>query len=298
MSDKRKARRKRSLNREIPELTDYLHRGAKVLDVACGSGSITMDVADAVRPGEVTGVARTSKDLESARKLHEERSYVDNLTLQVSDAHELELSDNTFDIVYSHTVMHFLYDPVASLKEQRRVTKKGGWVISSGVHDYRLVRRYPECPAWEAVWDAFGVHYENRFQEFRSSGKSAAEYHQYLIESNPSWLIYFDLHSGTKCAGWFAKAGLSDLDVRVKINKAHYATSEGMELSFLDMLRPSEDDADSPGWQQRIHEIELMVKQGLIDEQTLDAAEEEARQWYQNPEAFYFYPYVWVAGRA
>ena len=131
MSDKPKVTRKRNLNRDIPELMDFLHRGAKVLDIACGNGSITMDVADAVVPGEVAGVARTSKDLETAWELHDERSYVDNVTFKVSDAHELDFPDSTFDIVYSHTVVHFLLDPVASLKEQLRVTKKGGWVIAS-----------------------------------------------------------------------------------------------------------------------------------------------------------------------
>ena len=170
-------------------------------------------------------------------------------------------------------------------------------LLRQGVRDYRLVRRYPECPAWEAVWDAMVVFYEKRRQEFLLSGKSAAVYTQYLVERNPSWLVYADLHSGTKCASWFAKAGLSDLDVRVKPDATHHATFAGKK-TFLDLLRPSENDADSPVWQQRIHDYELMVRQGLIDEQTIDAAEEEARQWYQDSEAFFFYPLVWVAGRA
>lgn len=298
MKDRPKAVRNRSLDHDVPELREYLFPGARVLDVACGNGSITMDVADAVKPGEVTGVARVAKDLTNAFELHEERSYVDNVTFQVSDAHSLDFRDNTFDIVYSHTVMHFLLDPVASLKEQRRVAKKGGWVIASGVRDYRLVRRYPECPAWEAVWDAVKIFYNNRLQEYVASGKTAAQYTQYLSEQNPSFMVYADFHSGTKCAGWFSKAGLADLEVRVKPDYVHFASKEGAEKSFLDILLPSEDDDESPGWQQRTQDFEVMIKKGLLDEQTLDSAEKEARQWYQNEDAFFFYPLIWVAGRA
>lgn len=46
----------RTLDEAAPELRPYLKPGAMVLDVGCGVGSITLDVAQAVDPGEVVGV--------------------------------------------------------------------------------------------------------------------------------------------------------------------------------------------------------------------------------------------------
>ena len=300
MGSEPKKSRDRSLERDVPELKDYLHRGAKVLDVGCGSGTITNDVAEAVRPGEVFGVNRSAEQVETAIERLEERSYIDNVTYQASDAHALDFPDDTFDVVYSHTTIHFFLDPVAALKEQRRVAKKGGWVIASGVRDYRLVRRYPPCPAWEKTWEAIKALYDTRLNEFRSSGTSAAEYTQLLNDCNPSWLVYFDMHSGTKCTGWFTKAGLRDLDVRGKLDVATFIGSDKSVSGFLDILRPMEanEDTSGPAWEQRTLDYEQMISQGLLDEQTVKKAEDEARRWYHDPDAFFFYPLIWVAGRA
>ena len=294
----KKIRSYRSLDRDVPELREYLHRGAKVLDVGCGISTITCDVAEAVWPGEVVGVDRIVEKIESAVERLEEPSYPKNVTYRVGDAHVLDFPDDTFDVVYSHTVVHFLLDPVTALKEQRRVTKKGGWVIASGVRDYRLVRRYPACPAWEKVWEAITTYYGSRLEEFLSSGKSAPEYTQYLNDKNPSELVYFNMHSGTKCPDWFVKAGLKDLDVRVKLGAAHFAGVERKEPSFLDLLRPRKIDENTPVWQQRSLDFEQMISQGLLDEEMVVQAEEEALSWYANPDAFYFYPLIWVAGRS
>ena len=59
----------RSLENTFPQLIDYLPKGKKILDVGCGPGTITLDVAGIVSPGIVTGI-----DLEkliSAAKLLE-----------------------------------------------------------------------------------------------------------------------------------------------------------------------------------------------------------------------------------
>ena len=154
------------------------------------------------------------------------------------------------------------------------------------------------CPAWEKVWEAITTYYGSRLEEFLSSGKSAPEYTQYLNDKNPSELVYFNMHSGTKCPDWFVKAGLKDLDVRVKLGAAHFAGVERKEPSILDILRPRKIDENTPVWQQRSLDFEQMISQGLLDEEMVVQAEEEALSWYANPDAFYFYPLIWVAGRS
>ena len=42
----------------------------------------------------------------------------------------------------------------------------------------------------------------------------------------------------------------------------------------------------------------LMIAIGLLDQETLERATEEARAWYKDPGAFQFWPEVFAAGRA
>ena len=46
----------RSLETMFPELKTYLTAGARVLDVGCGPGNLTLDVAQEVHPGSVIGI--------------------------------------------------------------------------------------------------------------------------------------------------------------------------------------------------------------------------------------------------
>ena len=117
----------RTLERDIPELKAYLWPGAQVLDIGCGSGTITLDVAAAVCPGEAIGVDPDDGQVKVAREWLTQHPGAGNVSFQVADSHALDFPDNKFDLVYSHTVVHFLLDPVAALKEQKRVTKPGGW---------------------------------------------------------------------------------------------------------------------------------------------------------------------------
>jgi len=47
---------RRGLNATFPQLKEYLAVGQDVLDVGCGPGTITLDVAEAVASGNVCGV--------------------------------------------------------------------------------------------------------------------------------------------------------------------------------------------------------------------------------------------------
>ena len=68
-----------------PQLGSYLRPGLKVLDVGCGPGPVTLDVALVVRPGSVIGVDSAERLIEAAKALAEELQ-VDNATFQVGSA--------------------------------------------------------------------------------------------------------------------------------------------------------------------------------------------------------------------
>ena len=49
------------------------------------------------------------------------------MTFQVADAYELPFADDAFDVVHAHQVLQHLTDPIAALREMRRVTRPAGW---------------------------------------------------------------------------------------------------------------------------------------------------------------------------
>lgn len=130
-------------------LIDRLQPGMSVLDVGCGPGSITLDLAELVAPGQVIGLDRTDAPLGTARAAAEQRG--DQRTIfQVGDVAALPFDDATFDVCHAHQVLQHLGDPVAALREMMRVTKPGGWVAARDA-DYAAMAWYPQVPELE-LW--------------------------------------------------------------------------------------------------------------------------------------------------
>jgi SAM-dependent methyltransferase len=115
---------------------------AKVLDVGCGPGTITTDLADRVPRGHVTGIDAAQAVIEQARELAEDRTNVDFAT---GDVYALDYPDGAFDVVHAHQVLQHLGDPVRALREMGRVAKPGGLVAVRDA-DFGGMTWYPELP--------------------------------------------------------------------------------------------------------------------------------------------------------
>lgn len=96
-----------------------------VLDVACGPGLVVCAFARVVR--NATGIDLTPAMLERARDLAAERG-VTNVAWQVGDVLPLPFADASFSIVVSRFAFHHFQDPLAVLREMRRVSAPGGRV--------------------------------------------------------------------------------------------------------------------------------------------------------------------------
>ncbi|MEV0945630.1 methyltransferase domain-containing protein [Rhodococcus sp. NPDC049939] len=130
-----------------------LRSGMTLLDVGCGPGTITADLAGLVAPGVVTAVEMNDEALNLARAEFAKRG-VPNAKTAVSDIHALDFPDATFDVVHAHQVLQHVSDPVQALREMKRVCKPGGIVAASDA-DYGTFTWYPETPEldrWLALY--------------------------------------------------------------------------------------------------------------------------------------------------
>jgi len=96
------------------------------LDVACGPGLLACAFARVVR--HAVGIDLTPAMLDQARKTQSEQGLT-NVTWQQGDVTALPFPDVHFSIVSSRFAFHHLLEPLAALKEMRRVCKSGGRVV-------------------------------------------------------------------------------------------------------------------------------------------------------------------------
>src|SRR5271169_711122 len=134
-------------------LLPRLAPGARVLDVGCGPGTITADLAARVPSGEVVGIDAAADVLHGARQEAERRGQA-NVRFETGDVYQLAFSDGSFDVVHAHQVLQHLSDPVAALAEMRRVCRPGG-LVAARDGDYGAMFWYPAEPGmteWQALY--------------------------------------------------------------------------------------------------------------------------------------------------
>jgi len=96
------------------------------LDVACGPGLLACAFARVAR--HATGVDMTPAMLEQARKQQEAKG-LSNVSWQQGDSYALPFPAAQFSIVSSRFAFHHFQEPLAALKEMKRVCKLGGRVV-------------------------------------------------------------------------------------------------------------------------------------------------------------------------
>jgi ubiquinone/menaquinone biosynthesis C-methylase UbiE len=131
-------------------LAPHLRPGMRLIDCGCGPGSITVDLAQAVAPGETIGIDLRERALTHGRALARERGTA-NVTFQTASVYELPYVNDSFDAAFACAVLQHLTDPPAALKEIRRVLRPGG-VIGIVDGSSTITFRHPTSPLLER-WD-------------------------------------------------------------------------------------------------------------------------------------------------
>ncbi|RAL60916.1 hypothetical protein DID88_010241 [Monilinia fructigena] len=105
----------------------HLNPTSRILDLGCGPGSITTDVALLIPRGSIIGLDAGPTVVDIANAKAKELG-LSNCSFQVGDVMKLPFDDEKFDVVYTHQLLIHLPDPVAAIKEMKRVCKVGGFV--------------------------------------------------------------------------------------------------------------------------------------------------------------------------
>ncbi len=137
-----RSHRWRTAENSAAHLLPRLKSGDTLLDIGCGPGTITADLATKVTPGRVTALEPTGPALDLARAEITRRGLT-NVDFAVGDVHRLNFADDTFDVVHAHQVLQHVGDPVAALREMRRVARPGG-LIAVRDSDYAGFTWFPD----------------------------------------------------------------------------------------------------------------------------------------------------------
>ena len=103
-----------------------LRPGETVLDVACGTGLVTLQAAQAVGPqGRVIGVDLSARMVQAAEQRAHARG-LHNTRFARMDAEQLALADASSDVALCALGLMYLPEPEQAVREMARVLRPGG----------------------------------------------------------------------------------------------------------------------------------------------------------------------------
>jgi SAM-dependent methyltransferase len=114
-------------------LLPHLRPGMTLLDLGCGPCTITVGLAEAVAPGSAVGVDREPSLPEGAT----------GVEIVTADVHRLPFPDASFDAIYASALLQHVPEPLAVLREARRVARPSA-VIGVVDTDWGSQIRYPD----------------------------------------------------------------------------------------------------------------------------------------------------------
>jgi SAM-dependent methyltransferase len=178
-----------------PQFASFADLGypSHILDVGCGTGILSLELATRFPEARVTGIDPSSSFLAAAALLNPKN---ERLTFHEADAMALCYPSESFDAVLSLLVLNFVADPVQAAREMVRVTKPGGLVAAS-VWDYpggfTFVRMFADTAA---ALDQSGEDYRAKQMSalFTGPGELATEWTRLRLQdvAQASLLIRMD----------------------------------------------------------------------------------------------------------
>ncbi|MHA7189164.1 methyltransferase domain-containing protein [Arthrobacter sp. MDT2-16] len=236
-------------------LEPLLEAGLDVLDVGCGPGSITAGFADLVAPGSVVGIDSSADVIAQAAEAHADLA---NAAFRVGNVYDLDAPDESFDVVHAHQLLQHLADPVAALREMRRVVRPGG-LVAAREADFGAMTWFPAVDELDEWRELYGT----------------------LARGNGG-----EPDAGRRLPGWAAAAGFADIEV--SSTSWVYATAEDRRVHAESWAQRVLHSAFAG----------QTLERGLADQQTLDRLAEGWRRWSRMDDGVFLVPSVEILARA
>jgi 2-polyprenyl-3-methyl-5-hydroxy-6-metoxy-1,4-benzoquinol methylase len=139
-----RSHRWRTAENSAAYLLPHLRAGQQLLDVGCGPGTLTVDLARRVAPGRVVGVDTSSQVVDEARA-HAAAAGVANVELVAADFRDGGFEAGSFDVVHAHQVLQHLSDPIGALAAMAALARPGG-LVAARDSDYPAFTWWPPEP--------------------------------------------------------------------------------------------------------------------------------------------------------
>jgi len=137
-------------------------RGQRILDVGCGPGFATIDLAQRVGPrGTVVAVDISRRFLAHLEGLAKARRLT-NIRTALGSVERLALDESGFDGAYARWVLCFVRRPAAVLRQVSRRLKPGGVLVIQDYYRYENITVAPQCEAFRRVFRAVHESWQSR----------------------------------------------------------------------------------------------------------------------------------------
>lgn len=168
------------------------YSGKKLLDIGCGLGN---DLSRFIAGGAIgIGIDISPTAIELATKNLSQRKLPAEL-IQM-DGESMSFEDNSFDVVYCHTVLHFTPNPNALIQEIHRVLKPGGKAILMTINRHSWLYFLHRIAKLKIDYMDAPVFNKYTYDEFEQM-LSPFEHHEIIVERFP---IRTEVHKGIKAA--------------------------------------------------------------------------------------------------
>ncbi len=124
-----------------PLFVEFVGVQGEVLDVGCGTGSLTFAAAENKRVTKIIGLDASTGFIEYALS----RVVDDRVRFEIGDAQNLAFPDASFDSCLSSLIVSFIADAPKAAREMKRVTKPGGvvatcmWDNGGGMEGFQVI---------------------------------------------------------------------------------------------------------------------------------------------------------------
>lgn len=180
---------RRTLEKDNANLLDVLRVGQVVLDVGCGSGSITRGIVDRVGPeGYVIGIDVSDQLIKHAQ---DNFQGIKNLHFEVADINNFS-HKTKFDVITSARVLQWVANPREILEKMKALLKPGG-CISILDYNHEKIVFTPDIPRIaKTFYDAF-----LKWRKDAGMDNAIADHLQEMFESIGMQRINIEDHSET-----------------------------------------------------------------------------------------------------